>query len=191
MPTQCSPPRSHLASRRSNSVRVELDLAEDIFCCAHGQQMRLLSLRIHFPFHLSRFLATRIHVSLFFVSLPFISSVSSGLSNSLISSSHLFFGLPTSLYVWCLMLKPGFHSAAFFAHRSSGSDAILIRRHIILLCVCQIQHGILPAFILSTAVAVLLFMYSIRFFLFNFSCVTQNISVFHEGDVTVLVAICV
>ena len=36
------------------------------------------------------------------------------------------FGLPTGLFVWCLVLKPGFHSAAFFAHRSSGSDAALI-----------------------------------------------------------------
>ena len=60
------------------------------------------------------------------------------------------------------MLRLGFHSAAFFAHRSPGSDALLIaKRHFNLLCV-SIQHGILAAFILSTAVAVLLFMYSIQ-----------------------------
>ena len=48
--TKCSSPRSHPTSRRSGCVRVQLDLAEDIFCCAHCQQMlRLLSLRIHFP----------------------------------------------------------------------------------------------------------------------------------------------
>ena len=105
----------HPTSRRSSSVRVE---SEDIFFCAHCQQMlRLPSLRIHFPL-LSIFLdfwQLLIHVSLFFISLPFISSVSSGLRNSLISSSHLFFGLPTGLYVWCLMLRPGFHSATLFA----------------------------------------------------------------------------
>ena len=48
--TQCSPPRSHPTSRRSGNVRVRLDLAEVIFCCAHCQQMqRLQSLRIHSP----------------------------------------------------------------------------------------------------------------------------------------------
>ena len=60
------------------------------------------------------------------------------------------------------MLRPGFHFAAFVAHRLSGSDAILIaKRHFILLRV-SIQHGILAAFILSTVVVVLLFMYSIQ-----------------------------
>ena len=113
-----------------------------------------------FPYFSS--FATLIHVSLFLISLPFISSVSSGLRNSLISSSHLFFGLPTGLYVWCLMLRLGFHSTAFFAHLSFGSDAILVaKRHFALLCV-SIQHGILASFILSTAEAVLLFMYSIH-----------------------------
>ena len=47
-------------------------------------------------FHLSGFLAT-------------------GLRNSLVSSPHLLFGLPASLYVWCLILRRGFQSAAFFA----------------------------------------------------------------------------
>ena len=80
--------------------------------------------------------ATLIHVSSFFISFPFVVSVSSHLRNSLISSSHLLFGLPTNLFVWYLVLRPGFHFAAFFVHRSSGSDAILIaRRHFILLCV--------------------------------------------------------
>ena len=42
-------------------------------------------------------------------------------------SSNLFFGLPTCLYVWCSMLRPGFHSA--------GSYAFLIaKRHVIQSC---------------------------------------------------------
>ena len=45
--------------------------------------------------------ATFIQVSLFVISLPFVSSVSSGLRKSFISSSHLFFGLPTGLF--CLV----------------------------------------------------------------------------------------
>ena len=55
----------------------------------------------------------------------------------------------------CLVLGPGFHFAAFFVHRSSGNDAILItKRHVVLLCV-SIHHEIFAAFILSTAIAVL------------------------------------
>ena len=152
-----SPPRKHPTSRRSGSVLVELDLVEDLFCCAYCQQMlRLLFLHIRFPL-LSIFLDSFVSIS-----LHFVSSVSSGLKKSFISSSHLFSGLPTGLFVWCMVLRPGFHFAAFFAHRSSGSDAILIpKRHVILLCV-SIQHGIFTAFILSTAVAVLLFTYSIH-----------------------------
>ena len=88
--------------------------------------------------------------------------VSSGLRKSFNSSSHLFSGLSTGLFVWCLVLRLGFHVAAVFAHRSFGSDAILVaKRHFTLLCV-SIQHGILAAFFLSTAIAVLLFMYSIQ-----------------------------
>ena len=107
--TQCSPPGSHPNSRRSGRVRVQFDLAEDIFGCALSTDAAasVVVYLLSTAFHLSRFLATLIHVSLFFVSLSFISSVSSGLRNSLISSSHLFFGLPTGLYVWCLMLRPG------------------------------------------------------------------------------------
>ena len=103
-------------------------------------------------FHHSRFFATLICVSLFCISFRFVVSVS--------SKTHLpisFFGLPTDLFVWRLVLRPGFHVAAFFVHRSSGSDAILIARcYFILLCVST-QHGILAAFILSMAIAVLLF----------------------------------
>ena len=70
-------------------------------------------------------------------------------------SSHLFFGLPTGLFVWYLVLRPGFYYAAFFVHSSSGSDPILTaRRHYILLCVST-QHGILASCILSMAIAVL------------------------------------
>ena len=94
------------------------------------------------------------------------------------------------LLVWCMVLRPGFHFAAFFAHRSSGSDASLIpKRHFILLCV-SIQHGILTVFILSTAVAVLVFMYSIQSSSSFFAGVSLLTCVTHEGNVAVLVAIC-
>ena len=60
------------------------------------------------------------------------------------------------------MQRLGFHSAACFAHLSSGSDAILIaKRRFILLC-ASIRYAILAAFLLSAAIAVLLFMYSIQ-----------------------------
>ena len=48
----------------------------------------------------------------------------------------------------------------------------------------SVQHGISAAFILSMAIAVLLFMYSIH-------CVKLFSRVFDERDVTVLVAVCV
>ena len=139
----------------------------------------LLSLHIHFPllFIFHDFLPLLIHVSLFFISLPFVVSVSSGLRNSLISSSHLFFGLPTSLFAWYLVLRPGFHFAAFFVHRSSGSNAILIaRRHFILLC-ASIQHGI---WLISSFQWLSLCFFHVfnPFFLFNFNCVNLFIGVF-------------
>ena len=83
------------------------------------------------------------------------------------------------------------HSAAFFAHLSSGSDAILIAKHDFIPQCVSIQHGILAAFILSMAVAVLLFMYSI-YSSSSISAVSiSSIGIFHEGDVAVLVATCV
>ena len=120
-------------------------------------------------FHISQCLAALIHVSPFFISFSFVTSVSSGLRKSLISSS----GLPTGL---------GFHSAAFFAHRSSGSDAILIAdRHFILQCV-SIQHGIWAAS--SFQLQKPCFFSCIhQFFLFNFCCVNFFIGIIHEGDV--------
>ena len=69
-------------------------------CVAHCPQiLLLLSLHVNFPCFPSFtiFCHFLIHVSLFFISLPFVVSVSSGLRNSLISSSHLFFGLPVAL----------------------------------------------------------------------------------------------
>ena len=94
----------------------------------------------------------------------------------------------TGLYVWCLMLRPGFHFAAFFAHRSSGIDAILIaKHHFILMCV-SIQHGNLDCFHPFNGCRCASFHVLHPIFLFNFSCVNLFISVFHEGDVTVLIA---
>ena len=53
--------------------------------------------------------AAQIHVSLFFKSLPIVSSVSSGLRKWLMSSSHLFFGHPnakvgTAFFCFCLSI---------------------------------------------------------------------------------------
>ena len=86
----------------------ELDLADEILCFADCvQTLRLLQLHTRFPF------------LPIFHELPFISSVSSSLRKSLISSSLLVQGFPTGLYVLCLTLRPRFHSATLFAHRSS------------------------------------------------------------------------
>ena len=60
------------------------------------------------------------------------------------------------------MLNPGFHSAAFLAHLSSGIDAIRIANlHFSLLC-DLIQQWIFAILICSIAAAVLLFKYSIH-----------------------------
>ena len=105
-------------------------------------------------FHIARFVVTLIHVSLLFFSFPFVSSVSSGLKKSFVSSSHLFFGLPTGLFVCYLVLRPGFHFA-FFVHRvtmqfpSSSATSFF--------CACQNSMRFFAVFILSTAIAVLLF----------------------------------
>ena len=100
------------------------------------------------------------------------------------------FGLPTGLFVWCSVLRPGFHFVAFFAHRSSGSDAILIvKRHFILLCV-SIQHGILAAFILSTAAAVL-FTCSIQSSLFSLVSISSSVSFMKEMSLSWSQSVCV
>ena len=100
-----------------------------------------------FSFHLSPCSSACIQVWSFFTSLPFVASVSSGLKKTFTSSSHLFLSLPPALHVLISVLNPGFHSAAFLAHRSFGGAAILIaNRHFILLCI-SIEHGILaPSF---------------------------------------------
>ena len=79
------------------------------------------------------------------------------------SSCHLFLGLPISLLVLYLELRPGIHSAAFFSHLSHGEVAILSANfHFIFLCVL-FQHRIFARSILSNASTVLLFMHSIQF----------------------------
>ena len=72
------------------------------------------------------FLAALIRVSLFFQSFPFDSSVSSSLTDSLMSSSHLFLGLPACLPVFAVELRPGFPLAAFFVYLSPLCEAILM-----------------------------------------------------------------
>ena len=150
-------------------------------------------MRIHFPL-LSIFLdlwPLRSTCHCFFILLRFVASVSSSLRKSFISSSHLFLTLPTGVHVWCLVLRPGFHSAAFFPHRSSGSDAIVIAN-------LQFHSSVCfnPAWcfwlLSSFQWLSLCFSPSIQSILpFNFSCVNLFIGIFHAGDVTVLIAICV
>ena len=53
-------------------------------------------------------------------------SSSTSLRNSLMSSSHLFFGLPIALSEMYFDLNSGFHSAAFINHLSLNDVAILI-----------------------------------------------------------------
>ena len=104
-----------------------------------------------------RVLFDSINVSQFFKSFPLDSSDSSCLKKSLISSSHLFLGLPTNLFVLTLLMRPGFHSAAFLDHRSSAEDAIHIAfLHFIFLC-ASIQQRTSADFIRSPASFVLLF----------------------------------
>ena len=155
--TRCSPPHVPPTSHSSGSVLVELDLVEDFFCCAHCQRMpRLLSLRIRFPLF-----------SIFLDFLPLLSRcrcflyhcLSSGLEKStnfvcpsLFCSSRWSVCLVHGAEAWvpfCCFHCPIVHLVAM---QFSLSSAIF-----------PIQNGISAAFILSTAVAVLLFMYSIQF----------------------------
>ena len=77
------------------------------------------------------------------------SEVSSVFMNSLISSSHLFRGLPTDLFVLMQLSRPGSHSAVLLDHRSSGRGAILIAiLHFILLCVQFSREYLLSSFAL-------------------------------------------
>ena len=89
-----------------------------------------------FPFRSIVFWAFN-HVSLFFRSLPLVSSVSSSLRNWLMSSSHLFFGLPTLSACFCFNAETwiSFYCFFVFHHLSSSCEAILIASlHIIFLC---------------------------------------------------------
>ena len=76
------------------------------------------------------------------------------LKKSLMSSSHLFLGLPIALLVLYLELSSGFHSAAFFSHLSLGDVAILSANFHFFLRVL-FKHRILARSILSEASAVL------------------------------------
>ena len=89
------------------------------------------------------------------------------------------------------MLSSRFHPAAFITHLSCGKHAILIANlHFILLCVL-IQHWFFAVFVRSLAFTVLLFTYPIHFSFFYFCCVNFFIGIVLEGDVAVLIAVCV
>ena len=65
-------------------------------------------------FHLFLSFPALIQASLFFKSLALVSSVSSSLTTWLMSSSNLFLGLPTLLFDFVSMPRPGFHVAPSF-----------------------------------------------------------------------------
>ena len=175
-----------------------MDLAGDFLCVAtsvHRSFCCCLCV-FHFPllFILSRFFC---HfdscVVVFSFHFPFVVLVSSGSRNSIISSSHLFFGLPTGLFVWYLVLRPGFHFTAFLVHRSFGGDAILSAKHNFILSVrfnpaldffCSFH----PFRGFSSCASFHVFN---PVFFFTFRRVNFFISIVHEGDFAVLIAICV
>ena len=111
---------------------------------------------------------------LFSKSLPFASFVSSGLKNSLMSSSHLFLGLPTDQFVSILLSRPGFHLILLLVHLSLGRDAILSGiLHFIFLCV-SIQQGMFIFFICYSASFVLLLMNSIHSYSFSLLSISSS-----------------
>ena len=96
-----------------------------------------------FSFHSWYFFASIIQVLLFMRSYFVFSCISSVFRNSLKSSSHLFVGLPTCLWVLMLLSSPGCQSNTLLVHLFSGRETILLAiRHFSLLCI-SIQHGIL------------------------------------------------
>ena len=80
----------------------------------------------------------------------------------MMSSSHLFLGLPIALFVLYLELNSAFHSAAFFSHLSLGEFAIRSAQFPFHFLCVLFQHRIFACSILSNASAVLLFMSSIH-----------------------------
>ena len=60
------------------------------------------------------------------MSVPLFSSVSWFLTNTFMSSSHLFVGLPAPLRVLVVVIRPGFHPAALLVHLSSLCAASLV-----------------------------------------------------------------
>ena len=106
----------------------------------------------------------------------FPSFTSSGFVNSLISSSHLLFGLPTSLLVLILLSSPGCQSKFFLVHLSFCREANLLAiRHFSLLCV-SIRHGIFIFFMCSSASLVLLLMSSIHSSSFSVLSIASSMS---------------
>ena len=127
-------------------------------------------------FQTSYFFASIIQLLLFVRSYLVFSFVSSGFKNSLMSSSHLFWCLPTGLRVLLLLSRPGCQSKIYLVHLSSGKDTILLAiRHFSLLSV-SIQHGNFCFFMCSSASLVLLLMSSIQSSSFSVESMASSIS---------------
>ena len=143
-----------------------------------------------FSFHLSPCFATCIQVWLFFTSLPFVASVSSGLKQSFTSSSDLFLSLPTALHVLILVLNPGFQFSSFpypsffwwrcYSHRQSSFHSWPPSFNLFVWVFCKGDVAILVAIGVSAtsflcfAFGVLLAFFSFATSLFRFSCCSPS-----------------
>ena len=113
-------------------------------------------------------------VIVFFMSLPFVALVSSGLWKSLISSSHLFGSLPTALHVFAFNTEVGVPFCCLPCPLRSRSR-----------CCYHRSSPFHPCFLRAS------FCVFDPLFFFNFCCVDFFVGVIHEGNVAVLIAICV
>ena len=137
-----------------------------------------------------RVLFDSIHVSQFFKSFPLDSSDSSCLKKSLISSSHLFLGLPTDLFVLTLLMRPGSIRLPFltivlrlkmqFTSHFSISSFCVLRSN---------KELLLTSFALRLLLCFSWNNWSILPHRFQFFHVFFRI--FHEGNTTVLIPICI
>ena len=114
--------------------------------------------------HLPRSFAVLIHVLLIWLllSIKFSVSSSTSLRNSLMSSSHLFLGLPIALLVLYFELSSTFHSAACINHLSLGDVAILSANLHFIFCESCDPASNLRIFHLFHGIVCALFMYSIQ-----------------------------
>ena len=127
-----------------------------------------------FSFHFVKSSNSSIQLLLFFRSYLSFSCPSLDFMNSLRSSSHLLFGLPTCLLALMLLSSPGCQLNTHRFHLCTGRVMILLAmRHFNLLCI-SIQHFILCFSACSSASFVLLLMYSIQSSSFSVASISPS-----------------